>query len=50
MSNEYHPKTNDTPLLNARGASIHHGLIGSCANWAIVLGHFGVQYATQVFS
>ena len=49
MSNEYHPETNDTPLLDARGASIYHGLIGS-ANWAITLGRFDVQYATQVLS
>ena len=47
MSNEYHPKTNDSPLLDARGGSIYHGLIGS-ANWAIMLGCFDVQYATQV--
>ena len=49
MSNEYHPETNDTPLLDARGASIYCGLIGS-ANWAIMLGCFDVQYATQVLS
>ena len=26
---EYHPETEDTPLLDARGGSIYHGLIGS---------------------
>ena len=49
MSNEYHPETDDTPLLDARGASIYHSLTGS-ANWAIMLGCFDVQYATQVLS
>ena len=47
MSNEYHPETNDTPLLSARRASIYCSLIGS-VNWAITLGRFNVQYATQV--
>ena len=37
MSNEYHLETDDTPLLDARGASIYRGLIGS-TNWAITLG------------
>ena len=45
MTDEIHPETNDTPLLNARGASLYHGLIGS-TNWAITLGHFDIQYAT----
>ena len=49
MSNEYHPETDDTPLLNARGGSLYRGLIGS-ANWAITLGHFNIQYATQTLS
>ena len=33
------------PLLDARGASLYCGLIGS-TNWAITLGHFDIQYAT----
>ena len=49
MSNEYHPETDDTPLLDARGGSLYRGLIGS-ANWAITLGHFDIQYATQTLS
>ena len=47
MSDEYHPETDETPLLDAWGGSIYHGLIGS-ANWAITLGCFDIQYATQV--
>ena len=46
MSDKYHPETNDTPLLNVRGGSIYHGLISS-TNWAIKLGRFDIQYATQ---
>ena len=46
MSDEYHPETDDTPLLDARGGSIYHGLIGS-TNWAITLRHFDIQYAMQ---
>ena len=49
MSDEYHPETNDTPLLDARGESIYHSLISS-ANWAITLGRFDIQYATQTLS
>ena len=49
MSYEYHPETDDTPLLDARGGSLYHSLIGS-ANWAITLGRFDIQYATQTLS
>ena len=37
MSNEYHLETDDTPLLDARGASIYRGLIGR-VNWTMTLG------------
>ena len=49
MSDEYHPETDDTPLLDARGGSLYCGLIGS-ANWAITLGRFDIQYAMQTLS
>ena len=49
MSDEYHPETDDTPLLDARGGSLYRGLIAS-ANWAITLGHFDIQYVTQTLS
>ena len=37
MSKQYHPESNETPLLEKRGAAIYRGLIES-ANWAIILG------------
>jgi hypothetical protein len=49
MSDQYHPETDDTPLLDDRGAAIYRGLIGS-ANWAVTLGRFDIQYATQMMS
>ena len=49
MSDESHPETNDTPLLNARGGSIYCSLISS-TNGAITLGQFDIQYATQTLS
>jgi hypothetical protein len=49
MSDQYHPETDDTPLIDDRGASIYRGLIGS-ANWAVTLGRFDIQYATQMMS
>jgi hypothetical protein len=49
MSEQYHPECDDTPLLDNRGAAIYQGLIGS-ANWAITLGCFDIQYATQMMS
>jgi hypothetical protein len=38
-----------TPLLDNRGAAIYRDLIGS-ANWAMTLGRFNIQYATQMMS
>ena len=49
MSDAYHPETDDTPLLDARGAALYRGLVGS-ANWAVTLGRFDIQYATQTMS
>jgi hypothetical protein len=49
LSEHYHPECDDTPLLDNRGAAIYRGLIGS-ANWAVTLGCFDSQYATQMMS
>jgi hypothetical protein len=49
MADQYHPETDDTPLVDDRGASIYRGLIRS-ANWAVTLGRFDIQYATQMLS
>jgi hypothetical protein len=50
MSNQYHPETDEMPLLDNRGATLYHRLIGS-ANWAVILGRFDIiQYATQTMS
>ena len=49
MSDKYHPKTDDTPLLDARGGSLYCSLISS-ANWAITLGCFDIQYTMQTLS
>jgi hypothetical protein len=49
MSDQYHPETDDTPLLDDRGVAIYRGMIRS-ANWAITLGHFDIQYTTQMMS
>ena len=49
MSEQYHPESDETPLLDNRGAAIYRGLIGS-ANWAIILGRLDIQYATQTMS
>jgi hypothetical protein len=48
-THQYYPECNDTPLLDNSGAVIYQGLIGS-ANWAITLGCFDIQYATQIMS
>jgi hypothetical protein len=49
MSNQYHPESNEMPLLDDRGAAIYQGLIGS-ENWAVMLGRFAIQYLTQMMS
>jgi hypothetical protein len=49
MSDQYHPECNETPLLDNRGAAIYQSLIRS-ANWAVTLGQFDIQYATQMMS
>ena len=42
MSDQYHPETDEVSLLDNRGATLYHGLIGS-ANWAVILGRFDIQ-------
>jgi hypothetical protein len=49
MMESYHLETDDTPLLDATGATKFCALVRS-ANWAITLGCFDVQYATQCMS
>jgi hypothetical protein len=49
MAETYHPETDDTPLLDTIGAAKFRALVGS-ANWAVTLGRFDVQYATQMMS
>jgi lipopolysaccharide assembly outer membrane protein LptD (OstA) len=49
MSEHYHPESDETPLLDNRGAAMYRGLIRS-ANWAVILGRFNIQYATQTMS
>jgi hypothetical protein len=49
MDNDYHPETDDSPLLSAKEASVFRGLIGS-ANWIITLGRFDIHYATNTLA
>jgi hypothetical protein len=49
MAEMYHPETYDTPLLDAMGAAKFWALVDS-ANWAVTLGCFDIQYATQMMS
>jgi hypothetical protein len=49
MVESYHPETDDTPLLDASGTAKYQALVGS-ANWAVTLGRFDIQYATQMMS
>jgi hypothetical protein len=49
MVETYHPETDDTPLLDATSAAKYRALVGS-ANWAVTLGRFDIQYATQTMS
>ena len=45
MAHEYHPESDETPLLESRMASLYRGLLGS-ANWMITLGRFDLCFAT----
>jgi hypothetical protein len=49
MAETYHPETDNTPLLDAVGVAKFWALVGS-ANWAVTLGHFDIQYSTQMMS
>ena len=49
MSDLYHPEMDDSPLLDAKGASQYRAFIGS-GNWVITLGRFDVHYAIQSLS
>jgi hypothetical protein len=49
MNEAYHPKTDDTPLLDDKHASKYRGLVGS-ANWIITLGRFDIAYATMALA
>ena len=49
MPQDYHPETNNTPLLSDKDTSIYRSIIGSL-NWLITLGRFDVHYATNSLS
>ena len=44
-----HPEVDDTDMLYGSEISIYQMLIG-CAQWAVILGHFDVQYATNTLA
>ena len=46
MITDYHPELDDSPLLDAKGVKIYQMLIG-CAQWAVTLGRYDIQYATN---
>jgi len=49
MSQEYHPETEDSNLLDASMASKYRGIIGSL-NWIVTLGRLDIAYATNVLA
>jgi hypothetical protein len=49
MGPDEHPEEDDSELLLAREVSIYQILIG-CAQWAITLGRFDIQYATNTLA
>jgi hypothetical protein len=49
MAPDEHPEEDDSELLLAREVSIYQMLIG-CAQWAITLGRFDIQYATNTLA
>ena len=49
MPQDYHPETDDSPLLNDDDAAKFRSIIGSL-NWLITLGRFDVHYATNALS
>ena len=49
MEENYHPETDDSPLLDSENASKFRSIIGSI-NWIITLGRFDVNYAFMSLS
>ena len=49
MDDQYHPETDDSPLLDRKMISQFRALVGS-ANWVITLGRFDICYAVQALS
>ena len=49
MAEAYHPKLDDSPLLNSQEHSKFRSLIG-CANWLVTLGRFDIAYAVNTLS
>ena len=49
MITDYHPELDDSPLLDAKGVKIYQMLIG-CAQWAVTLGRYDIQYATNTLA
>ena len=49
MPQDFHPETDDSPLLNDDDAAKFRSIIGSL-NWLITLGRFDVHYATNTLS
>ena len=44
-----HPELDETNILDNQQIPVYQMLIG-CAQWAITLGHFDIQYATMILS
>jgi hypothetical protein len=49
MAADYHPETDDSPLLPEDDISKYRSIIGSL-NWLITLGRFDIHYATNALS
>ena len=49
MAADYHPETDDSPLLSDDDAAKYRSIIGSL-NWLVTLGRFDVHYATNTLS
>ena len=49
MLTDYHPELDDSDMLSQEDASKYRSFIGSL-NWAITLGRFDVQYATNTLA
>ena len=49
MITNYHPEIDESDLLNPQNIKIYQMLIG-CAQWAVTLGRFDIQYATNTMA